>query len=155
MILYNIGSHKIKVLDKIRFSTKDDSYFIKWKDSENIAYIKNIKGENILISRNIYTNNKSYKSLNKFDKIHGFSFNSNQNLIAISASVNNQSDIYLLSANSSNLKKITDDESHDIHPSFLKNSTSIIFSSNRRQTKLDSINTFNDTNNFYNLFLYN
>lgn len=155
LILYNIGSHKIKVLDKIRFSTKDESYFIKWKDSENIAYIKNIKGENILISRNIYTNNKSYKSLNKFDKIHGFSFNSNQNLIAISASVNNQSDIYLLSANSSNLKKITDDKSHDIHPSFLKNSTSIIFSSNRRHTKLDSINTFNDTNNFYNLFLYN
>ena len=155
LVLYNSKSKKIKVLDKVRSHNKNESYFLTWKDNENIAYIKNIKGENNLINRNIYSNNKSYKSLGRFDKINGFSFNSNQNLIVLSASVDNQSDIYLLSANSNNLKKLTNDKSHDIFPSFFKNSTSIIFSSNRKNTSLEDSKVSENTSNNYNLFLYN
>ena len=155
LVLYNIKQKKFKVLDRIKSSEKNNSYFLDWKNDENILYIKNLKGENNLITRNIYSNSKAYKSLYRFEKINGFSFNTKQNLIALSATVNNQSDIYLLSANSENLKKLTDDMYHDIYPSFLKNSTSVIFSSNRKSIDLENIDSSENLSEYYNLYLYN
>ena len=155
LVLYNIKQKKFKVLDRIKSSEKNNSYFLDWKNDENILYIKNLKGENNLITRNIYSNSKTYKSLYRFEKINGFSFNTKQNLIALSATVNNQSDIYLLSANSENLKKLTDDMYHDIYPSFLKNSTSVIFSSNRKSIDLENIDSSENISEYYNLYLYN
>lgn len=155
LVLYNIKQKKFKVLDRIKSSEKNNSYFLDWKNDENILYIKNLKGENNLITRNIYSNSKAYKSLYRFEKINGFSFNTKQNLIALSATVNNQSDIYLLSANSENLKKLTDDMYHDIYPSFLKKSTSVIFSSNRNSIDLENIDTSENISEYYNLYLYN
>ena len=155
LVLYNIKQKKFKVLDRIKSSEKNNSYFLDWKNDENILYIKNLKGENNLITRNIYSNSKAYKSLYRFEKINGFSFNTKQNLIALSATVNNQSDIYLLSANSENLKKLTDDMYHDIYPSFLKNSTSVIFSSNRNSIDLENIDSSENISKYYNLYLYN
>lgn len=155
LVLYNIKQKKFKVLDRIKSSEKNNTYFIDWKNDENILYIKNLKGENNLITRNIYSNNKTYKSLYRFEKINGFSFNTKQNLIALSATVNNQSDIYLLSASSDNLKKLTDDKYHDIYPSFLNNSTSVIFSSNRNSIDLENIQSSENVSEYYNLYLYN
>ena len=155
LVLYNIKQKKFKVLDRIKSSEKNNTYFIDWKNDENILYIKNLKGENNLITRNIYSNNKTYKSLYRFEKINGFSFNTKQNLIALSATVSNQSDIYLLSASSDNLKKLTDDKYHDIYPSFLNNSTSVIFSSNRNSIDLENIQSSENISEYYNLYLYN
>ena len=155
LVLYNIKQKKFKVLDRIKSSEKNNTYFIDWKNDENISYIKNLKGENNLITRNIYSNNKTYKSLYRFEKINGFSFNTKQNLIALSATVSNQSDIYLLSASSDNLKKLTDDKYHDIYPSFLNNSTSVIFSSNRNSIDLENIQSSENVSEYYNLYLYN
>ena len=155
LVLYNIKQKKFKVLDRIKSSEKNNTYFIDWKNDENILYIKNLKGENNLITRNIYSNNKTYKSLYRFEKINGFSFNTKQNLIALSATVNNQSDIYLLSASSDNLKKLTDDKYHDIYPSFLNNSTTVIFSSNRNSIDLENIQSSENVSEYYNLYLYN
>ena len=155
LLLYNIKQKKFKVLDRIKSSEINNSYFLDWKDDENITYIKNLKGENNLITRNIYSNSKAYKSLYRFEKIYGFSFNSKQNLIALSATVNNQSDIYLLSANGDNFKKLTDDKYHDIYPSFLNNSTTVIFSSNRNSIDLENIQSSENVSEYYNLYLYN
>jgi len=155
LVLYNIKQKKFKVLDRIKSSEKNNTYFIDWKNDENILYIKNLKGENNLITRNIYSNNKTYKSLYRFEKINGFSFNTKQNLIALSATVSNQSDIYLLSASSDNLKKLTDDKYHDIYPSFLNNSTTVIFSSNRNSIDLENIQSSENVSEYYNLYLYN
>ena len=155
LLLYSIKQKKFKVLDRIKSSEINNSYFLDWKDDENITYIKNLKGENNLITRNIYSNSKAYKSLYRFEKIYGFSFNSKQNLIALSATVNNQSDIYLLSANGDNFKKLTDDKYHDIYPSFLNNSTTVIFSSNRNSIDLENIQSSENVSEYYNLYLYN
>ena len=155
LLLYSIKQKKFKLLDRIKSSEINNSYFLDWKDDENITYIKNLKGENNLITRNIYSNSKAYKSLYRFEKIYGFSFNSKQNLIALSATVNNQSDIYLLSANGDNFKKLTDDKYHDIYPSFLNNSTTVIFSSNRNSIDLENIQSSENVSEYYNLYLYN
>ncbi|MEL0008416.1 MAG: hypothetical protein VW741_00950 [Flammeovirgaceae bacterium] len=153
LVLLNRNSKKYKVIDKSKNNSNKESYFFKWIDSENISYLKDIKGIQYLISQNIISNKKTYKSLNRFDEIHGYSFNTNRNLIALSGTENNQSDIYLLGVKSDNIKKITDDLAHDIFPEFLQNSTSIVFSSNRANKDL-TIKEANQTSD-YNIYLYN
>ena len=71
-----------------------------------------------------------------------------------SGSINNQKDIYLLSANTSNMKKLTDDLYDDIYPQFFPNSTSIVFSSNRTNPSLNQT-THTEIEEYYNLFVYN
>ena len=88
----------------------------------------------------------------KFDKINGFSYNTNKTLIAISGSIDSQRYLFV-SASSNSLKKITDDVYDDIHPHF-PNSTSIIFSSNRLSDNLDESSDPFDYE-YYNLFMYN
>ena len=43
----------------------------------------------------------------------------------------------------------------DIYPSFLKNSTSVIFSSNRKSIDLENIDSSENISEYYNLYLYN
>ena len=154
LVLLNRKSKKIKVIDKTKNNSSKESYFFEWIDSENISYIKDIKGVQFLISQNIISNKKTYKSLKRFDKINGYSFNTNRNLIVLSGTENNQSDIYLLGVNSDNMKKITDDLAHDIFPVFLQNSTSIVFSSNRINADL-TLDEKSQTSDYYNIYLYN
>jgi len=154
IVLYNIELEKFKTIDRLKNKDFSESFFISWLDNENISYTKPIKGENNIVRYNIENKNKIYKSINKFDKIHGFSYNSNQSLIVISGSINNQKDIYLLSANTSNMKKLTDDLYDDIYPQFFPNSTSIVFSSNRTNPSLNQT-THTEIEEYYNLFVYN
>ncbi len=152
LILFQKETEKLKVIDKIKNDKLNDSFYFEWNDNENISFLKSIRGTNFLITQNIISNKKKYKTLEKFDKIYGFSFNSTNTLIALAGSINNQSDIYLLSANSDNMKKITDDSAHDIYPSFFRKSTSILFSSNRYDEILNQESKLSEN---FNIFLYN
>ena len=107
IVLYNIELEKFKTIDRLKNKDFSESFFISWLDNENISYIKPIKGENNIVRYNIDNKSKIYKSIKNFDKVNGFSYNSNQSLIVISGSINNQKDIYLLSATTNSMKKIT------------------------------------------------
>ncbi len=155
IFIYYLKSQKLKVIDRIKDNSNQDTYYISWKNNEEVAYVKSIKGKYFIISNNTISNKKEYKSLEKFERISGFSYNSSENLIAVSGSINNQKDIYLLSANNSNMKKITDDKFDDIYPKFFKNSTSIAFSSNRNISNLKEDKNVSDLNESYNIYLYN
>ena len=91
---------------------------MQWTDDQTIAYNKTIRDQINIIKYNSELKQKNYKPLKFFKKINGFSYNTNQSLIAISGNINNQNDIYLLSSSSENMKKLTDDMYDDIHPSF-------------------------------------
>ena len=126
---------------------------MQWTDDQTIAYNKTIRDQINIIKYNSELKQKNYKPLKFFKKINGFSYNTNQSLIAISGNINNQNDIYLLSSSSENMKKLTDDMYDDIHPSFLPNTTSIAFSSNRPTPIMSSTYIFDDEK-YYNIYLY-
>ena len=115
---------KSKSLEKVKLRGNKAIYYINWIDEFTVSYLKEINGKNTIVVYNTLNKRKSYKDVSKFDKINGFSYNTNKTLIAISGSIDSQKDIYLLSASSNSLKKITDDVYDDIHPHFFPNSTS-------------------------------
>ena len=154
IILYDSKREKFKKIESLKARNSSNSYFLSWIDDQTASYLKEINGKNTIINYNVISKNKTYKDVSKFNKIHGYSYNTNKSLIAISGSVENQRDIYLLSASSNSIRKITDDIYDDIYPEFFPNSTSIIFSSNRKSNVLDQ--EFDGIDNeYYNLFVFN
>ena len=152
IILHTPISGKFKVLEKLR-NKKSFYKNIDWIDNSTISYLKEQNGKINLVNYNIYSKRKSFKDLSKFQSVNGYSYNTNKSLIALSGSIENQKDIYLLSASSNNLAKITDDKYDDIHPKFFPNSTSIIYSSNRKKDDESNTNYLVDDN--YNLYIHN
>ena len=154
IVSYNTNKEKFKKIESFKARNSSKSYFLRWIDDHTISYLKDINGKNTIVNYNVLSKRKTYKDVSKFNKINGFSYNTNKSLIAISGSVGNQRDIYLLSTSSNSLKKITDDMYDDIYPEFFPNSTSIIFSSNRISNNLDDKIDEID-NEYYNLFVFN
>ena len=154
IVLYNSKNNKFKTIDRLKDNDISNQIYIEWVDNNTVAYNKTIKDELNIIKYNTQSKQKLYKPINDIEKINGFTYNTTMSLIAVSGSVNNQNDIYLLSSSSTNMKKLTDDMYDDINPTFLPNSTSIAFSSNRPSTNLNTIFS-NSEKNYYNLYIYN
>ena len=153
IILYNDKNKKFKTIDRFKNKNLGNLIYLQWIDDQTIAYNKTIRDKINIISYNSELKQKTYKSLDFFKKISGFSYNSNQSLITVSGNINNQNDIYLLSASSENIKKLTDDMYDDIDPTFFPNSTSIAFSSNRPSPIINSTYSYDDIK-YYNIYVY-
>ena len=152
IILYTSESGKYKVLETLK-NKKTLYKNIEWIDNTTISYLKEQNGKINIVNYNTLSKRKSFKDLSKFQSVSGYSYNSNKSLIALSGSIDNQKDIYLLSATSNNLAKITDNKYDDIYPKFFPNSTSIIYSSNRKDDDESNTNYLIDES--YNLYIHN
>ncbi len=86
----------------------------------------------------MYMYNVKDKSLKRrnilfFDKILSASYSADGFLLAISAVIDGQTDIFIYNVAAGNYDRITDDAADDFNPSFIDNSGKIIFASNRNQ----------------------
>ncbi len=71
-----------------------------------------------------------------FDKILSASYSDDGFLLAVSAVIDGQTDIFIYNVSAGNFDRVTDDSADDFNPSFIDNSSKIIFASNRNQTGL-------------------
>ena len=149
----NLVTNKVTKISQMNNKSNSNSFYISWVNDDKIGYMKIINGLNNLVIYDLINKEKFYKSLARFENINGFSFNHTTNLIALSGTINSNSNIYLLSTYKNSTKQLTNDIADDIYPEFFPKSNSIIFSSNRTHVKLDS--EINDLNDYYNLFIYN
>jgi len=69
-----------------------------------------------------------------FDKILSASYSDDGFLLVVSAVIDGQTDIFIYNVSAGNYDRITDDSADDLNPSFVNNSSAIIFASNRNQT---------------------
>ncbi|MBT3207377.1 MAG: hypothetical protein HN704_08235 [Bacteroidetes bacterium] len=147
--LYDIENSKRKCILKREHKIEqitDYSYpIIEWHPSSKIlSYITERKGK-ILFSR-YELDEKKTSSLELFylDKILDYSFSQNGINLAMSASVNSQTDIYIHNLISHTNQQITNDIADDFNPQFLNNSKQIIFSSNRKNSFANNPESKND-----------
>ncbi|MDH5474392.1 MAG: translocation protein TolB [Cyclobacteriaceae bacterium] len=130
---------------------------IDWADENTLGIINNEKGNLQFWLYDLLTKNKFSRPLYKITNVKSISFNENGRLAAISAEVNGKNDIYLLSTRRDRIKRLTNDLYDDITPSFLPNTNTIIFSSNRTSDTLDVKKkvSLTEISPNYNLFFYN
>ncbi len=130
---------------------------IAWIDINNLAVIGTKYGNNYIWFININTGRKIKKELTRLNNIRDFDVSESGNLAVLSADVNGQSDLFLISLKRNSIKRLTNDVYDDINPQFIPGSPSVIFSSNRPDDTL-SVEHKMDMKNLsdaYNLYIYN
>ncbi len=132
----NLETGKVKRVMKMGYKLDekvDYSYpLLKWSTAgDYLAIIYEKRNTNYIDIYDIEKGKSRTKVLKQFDKIHDFSFNKRGNKIAISAIVNGQSDIYILSLAGNSYRRITQDGYDDNYPRFVNNNSALIWSSNR------------------------
>jgi Tol biopolymer transport system component len=104
---------------------------MSWIDNSNLAIITKKYGKNYLWFFNVNSRRRQKKELTRLNNIKDFDVSESGNLAVMSADLNGQSDIFLISLRRNSIKRLTKDIYDDINPKFVPGSSSIIFSSNR------------------------
>lgn len=160
MFLYNPATNKSKrllksgqKLDRIN----DYSYpIMAWHPSGQLfAYIYEKEGETFLTIYTMEDGSKITKPIFNFIKILDFAYSDDGKSLVMSAVQNGQTDIFVYSIAGGSAEPITKDIYDDLNPRFVDGGRSIIFSSNREQDTLKSVNPDIRMPRSYDLWLYN
>ncbi|MEP1778523.1 translocation protein TolB, partial [Reichenbachiella sp.] len=128
---------------------------IEWVSESQLGIVQNWYGTNYLVTYDLPTRSKQRKSLLRFNQIQGIGFNDNGKLAVLSADIQGQNDLYLISMRRNAVKRLTKDKYDDLNPKFIPGTDAIVFSSNRPSDTLNlALDNINDAPNALNLFAY-
>ncbi len=129
---------------------------ISWADSHTLGVIGVRNGDYIFWLYDLSTRSKLPRQLDKFSNIRSFDFSGNGRLAVMSADMAGQNDLFLISSRRDRTKRLTNDIFDDFDPSFVPNSNTVVFSSNRTTDTTNTIRKdFTKVPSNYNLFAYN
>jgi len=123
-----------------------------WGDSTTLGIVSYERGVNFLYLYNPYTNKTQKRDLRRFDQVNQIDVYPNGKTAVVSANINAQSDLYLISTGRPNLRRLTNDVFDDLHPAFIPGTKRIVFSSNRNSDSISTENTYQDLSKNFNLF---
>ncbi len=129
---------------------------LDWQNEHTLGIVVYRKGGYYLWLYDTKTGSKIATPLRNLEDINDISFSGNGRLAALSANRSGKTDIYLLSVRRNKIRRLTNDYYDDVNPSFIPNSNTIIFSSNRSNDtlKVDEENIKKLNSNF-NIFTFN
>ncbi len=128
---------------------------LSWKDDNTLGIVGTKRGTLNLWMYEVSSKSRLRQDLSRFNQVNSFSFNEGGSVAVMSADMNGQSDIFLLSLRRNAVKRVTNDIFDDNYPRFIPNSTAIVFSSNRTTDSLrvGQVN-LSDIKENHNLFAY-
>ena len=129
---------------------------ISWSDSHTLGVIGVRYGQYIFWLYDLSTRSTLPRQLDRFSNIRSFDFSENGRLAVMSADLEGQNDLFLISSRRDRTKRLTNDLFDDFDPSFIPKTNTIIFSSNRTTDTTNTIKKdFAKVPSNYNLFSYN
>ena len=170
-VMNDLGKYKIKIRDNREKKTKkilksgyrsymfetDVSFpLVAWHPSGRLlAVIRERKGKLMLGTYTLETKKYEESELFNFEKVLDFSYSDNGLLLVMSAVQKGQSDIFVYNLRTRTYEQVTKDIDDDLNPRFFRNSTKIIFSSNRDNDTLNaSAKTDTVLPGSYDIFMY-
>ncbi len=155
------GKYKVRILDKKTKKIKtvrkkghvlnqitDYSYpVLAWHPYGNIlTFFTEEQGYLRMFMYNIDKNKLQRRNILFFDKVLSASYSNDGLKLAVSAVIDGRTDIFIYNVAAGNFDRVTDDDFDDMNPSFIDNSSKIIFASDR--------NNANPENTQKDLFVY-
>lgn len=129
---------------------------IDWVDENTLGIVYVKKGQLYFVLYDAVTNSKLPRKMDKFEQVRSIDFSDNGRLMIVSGVVDGKNDLYLLSTRRDRVKRLTDDIYDDLDPSFVPNSNTVVFSSNRISDTLNvKAKDFEPVGDNFNLFFYN
>lgn len=155
----NTGQEQVALSGGFKRINQDVNYnlpLIDWVDSATVGIIHAKKGQLWFDLYDLNTNSRLPRPLSKFEQVQSMSFSDNGRLLIVSAMVNGQNDLYLLSTRRDRTKRLSFDIYDDIDASFVPNTNTVVFSSNRSSDTLNlDDKNFDAVSDNFNLFFYN
>lgn len=128
---------------------------ISWADKNTLGVIGVKHGEHVFWLYDLTTKSKLPRELDRFSNIRSFDFSGNGRLAILSADFEGQNDLFLISSRRDRTRRLTNDLYDDFDPTFIPNTNTIVFSSNRTNDTTNTIvKGIKDIPNNYNLYLY-
>lgn len=129
---------------------------LSWADANTLGVIGTKNGQYVFWLYDLLTKSKLPRELDRFSNIRNFDFSGNGRLAVLSADFEGQNDLFLISSRRDRTRRLTNDLFDDLDPSFIPNSNTIVFSSNRSTDSLvNKVKDYAKSTNRYNLFLFN
>jgi Tol biopolymer transport system component len=158
--LYNNKTGKVKRLLKKEHKLdqiQDYSYpVLAWHPSSRIlTFVTEEEGGLKLYYYTLDTKLLERRNIQYFEKILDYGFSQDGLKLAISGVKEGKTDLFVHTLSSSTDEQITNDLEDDLHPRFVNNSQSIIFSSNRRSDTIYSVDSPDNISLSWDLFVYN
>ncbi len=158
--LLDNGSERVILNGGNKVIKQDVDYrvpLLSWADQNTLGVIGIKDGEYVFWLYDLTSRSKLPRELGRFSNVRSFDFSTNGRLAVLSADQLGQNDLYLVSTRRDKTQRLTNDAFDDLDPSFVPNSNSIVFSSNRTtDTVLTNRNYRLETlTSNYNLYLIN
>ncbi len=136
--------------------TDENLPLIDWQDENTLGILLYKRGNLYLNTYNLETGERLQRPLPQFRQVRSFKFNDNGKLAILSADVDGQNDLFLISMRRTAVKRITNDMYDDTDPTFIPGSAAIVFSSNRTSdsVKIKDVE-LRQVGSIYNLFMFN
>jgi len=129
---------------------------LSWSDANTLGVIGVKNGQYVFWLYDLVTKSKLPRELDRFSNIRSFNFSGNGRLAVLSADLMGQNDLFLISSRRDRTRRLTNDLYDDLDPSFIPNSNTIVFTSNRTTDSVAAkVNNYNKVSSNYNLFLFN
>jgi hypothetical protein len=128
---------------------------LSWSDANTLGVIGVKNGQYVFWLYDLLTNSKLPRELERFSNVRSFDFSGNGRLAVLSADLNGQNDLFLISSRRDRTRRLTNDIFDDLDPSFIPNTNTVVFSSNRTTDSIASkIRGYDKSTINYNLFLF-
>lgn len=142
--------------NKVFRQTVDKSLpLLAWADGHTLGVIGVRYGQHLFWLYDLTTRSKIPRPLERFSNIRSLNFSDNGRLAVVSADMDGQNDLFLISSRRDRVRRLTNDIFDDFDPSFMPNSNTLVFSSNRTT---DSVNTvrrdYGKLSKAFNLFTF-
>ena len=130
---------------------------ISWKDNNLLGVINVSRGEYQLVLHDIGSGRSQSRSLAKLDQVKNFEFHPNGKVAIVSGESSGQNDLFLLSLGKNSLRRITNDSYDELYPSFIPETNSLVFTSNRTNDTINNKETLKlkELGSNFNLFIMN
>jgi hypothetical protein len=130
---------------------------ISWSDSHTLGVIGVKYGQYIFWLYDLSTRSTLPRELERFNNIRSFDFSGNGRLAVLSADMEGQNDLFLISSRRADrVRRLTNDIFDDFDPSFIPSTNTVVFSSNRTTDTTNTIRKdYTKVPANYNLFSYN
>lgn len=143
--------------NKVIKQTVDHSIpLISWADANTLGVIGIKDGQHVFWLYDLVTRSKLPRELDRFSNIRSFNFSGNGRLAVLSADLQGQNDLFLISSRRDRTRRLTNDLYDDLDPTFIPNSNTILFTSNRTSDSVSApLDSYAKSTASYNLFMFN
>lgn len=128
---------------------------LSWSDANTLGVIGVKQGQYVFWLYDLLTKSKLPRELDRFSNVRSFDFSGNGRLAVLSADLNGQNDLFLISSRRDRTRRLTNDIFDDLDPSFIPNTNTVVFSSNRTTDSIaNTVRGYDKSTVNYNLFLF-